>query len=146
MMQSSAAVTEVARSLWARDAVDAGAPEEVIAAAERICVQLQAGLVRWVGTEGYRALLHRVLELARAEHPALRLISCIGSDEQEIAAAVRAHGAAEVTAGMVALVATLIDVLSRIVGEEMAVELVNQAVAASPRRASNIGTKGERDG
>ena len=146
MTQRSATVTEVARDLWARDAVDVGAPEEVIAAAERICVQLQAGLVRWVGKEGYRALLHRVLELARAEHPALSRVSCYGSDEQEIAAAVRAHGTAEVTAGMVALVATLIDLLGRIIGEEMAVELVNQAVAASPRRASNTMTKGARDG
>lgn len=145
-MQRSATVTEVARDFWVRDAVDVSAPEEVIAAAERICVQLQAGLVRWVGTEGYRALLHRVLELARAEHPALSRVSCNGSDEQEIAAAVRAHGAAEVTAGMVALVATLIDLLSRIIGEGMAVELVNQAVAASPRRASNTGTAGAHDG
>ncbi|MEO7136721.1 MAG: hypothetical protein ABI037_03300 [Gemmatimonadales bacterium] len=146
MTQRSAIVTEVARDLWVRDAVDVSAPEEVVAAAERICVQLQAGLARWVGTEGYRALLLRVLELTRAEHPALSRVSCNGSDEQEIAAAVRAHSAAEVTAGMVALVATLIDLLSRIIGEEMAVELVNQAVAASPRRASNIGTEGGRDG
>lgn len=146
MALRSATVTEAARDLWARDAVDVGAPEEVIAAAERICVQLQAGLVRWIGTEGYRALVHRGLELARAEHPALSRLSCNGSDEQEIAAAVRAHGAAEVTAGMVALVATLIALLSRTVGEEMAVELVNQAMDASPRRASNTGTKGARDG
>ncbi len=146
MMQRSATVTEVARGLWERDAVDVGAPEEVIAAAERICVQLQAGLVRWVGTDGYRVLMHRVLELTRAEHPALSRLSCNGSDEQEIAAAVRAHGPAEVTAGMTALVATLMDLLGRIVGEEMAVELVNQAVAASPRRASNTGTAGGRDG
>ncbi|MEO8089232.1 MAG: hypothetical protein ABI703_02925 [Gemmatimonadales bacterium] len=145
MMQRSVTVTEVARGFWARDAVDVGAPEEVIAAAERICVQLQAGLVRWVGTEGYRALLHRVLELARPDHPALSRVSCNGSDEQEIAAAVRAHGAAEVTAGMVALVATLIDLLGRTVGEEMAVELVNQAMAASPRRASNTRTEGVRN-
>lgn len=146
MTQRSATVTEVARDFWARDAVDVSAPEEVIAAAERICVQLQAGLVRWVGTDGYSALLHRVLERVRAEHPALSRLSCNGSDKQEIAAAVRAHGAAEVTAGMMALVAALIDLLGRIVGEEMAVELVNQAVAASPRRASSTGTAGGRDG
>ena len=146
MRQRSATVTEAARDFWARDTVDVSAPEEVIAAAERICVQLQAGLVRWVGTEGYRVLLLRVLELVRPEHPVLSRLSCTGSDEQEIAAAVRAHGAAEVTAGMVALVATLIDLLSRTVGEEMAVELVNQAVAASPHRASNTRTKGARDG
>lgn len=127
----------MARRHWARAAGDTSTPEEVAATAERTCTQLQAGLARWVGTEGYRALLHRALLLARAEHPALGSLSCHGGDQPLTTAAVRAHSAAEVTAGIVALVATLIDLLGRVVGEEMAVQLVNQAVAASPRRASN---------
>ena len=51
-----------------------------------------------------------------------------------IAAAVRAHGAAEVAAGMVALVATLIDLLGRIIGEEMAVRLVEETACRLARR------------
>jgi hypothetical protein len=94
---------------------------------------------------GYHALIDRALLLVRAEHPALGSLSCHGGDEPVTTAAVRAHSAAEMTAGMVVLVATLIDLLSRIVGEEMAVELVNQAVAASPRRASNTWTEVGRD-
>jgi hypothetical protein len=134
-MQASAAATEVARRHWARAAGDTNTLEEVAAAAERTCTQLQAGLARWVGTEGYRALIDRALLLARAEHPALGGLSCHGGDQPATTAAVRAHSAAEVTAGIVALVVTLIDLLSRVVGEEMAVQLVNQAMAASPRRA-----------
>jgi hypothetical protein len=80
----------------------------------------------------YRALIDRALLLARAEHPALGTLSCHGGDEPVTTAAVRAHSAAEVATGMVALVATLIDLLSGIVGEGMAVELVNQAVARLP--------------
>jgi hypothetical protein len=144
-MQGSPAATEVARRHWARAAGDTSTLEEVAATAERTCTQLQAGLARWVGTEGYRALLHRALLLARAEHPALGSLSFHGGDQPLTTAAVRAHSAAEVTAGIVVLVATLIDLLSRIVGEEMAVELVNQAVAASPRRASNTWTEVGRD-
>jgi ABC-type phosphate transport system permease subunit len=45
---------------------------------------------------------------------------------------VRAHSAAEVATGMVALVAALVELLGRIIGEEMAVELVNQAVGSAP--------------
>ena len=131
-MQGSPAATEVARRHWARAVGDTSTPEEVAAAAERTCTQLRAGLSRWVGTEGYRALIDRALLLARAEHPALGSLSCHGGDQPLTTAAVRAHNAAEVTAGIVALVATLIDLLSRIVGEEMAVELVNQAVARLP--------------
>ena len=138
-MQGSPAATEVARRHWARAAGDTNTLEEVAAAAERTCTQLQAGLARWVGTEGYRALIDRALLLARAEHPALGGLSCHGEAEPVTTAAVRAHSAAEVRDGMVALVATLIDLLSRIVGEEMAVELVNQAVTRAPvaRASSN---------
>ena len=131
-MQGSPAATEVARRHWARAAGDTNTLEEVAAAAERTCTQLQAGLARWVGTEGYRALIDRALLLARAEHPALGSLSCHGGDEPVTTAAVRAHSAAEVATGVVALVATVIELLSGIVGEEMAVELVNQAVARLP--------------
>jgi hypothetical protein len=138
-MQGSPAATELARRHWARAAGDTNMLEEVAAAAERTCTQLQAGLARWVGTEGYRALIDRALLLARAEHPVLGGLSCHGGDQPATTAAVRAHSAAEVRAGMVALMATLIDLLSRIVGEEMAVELVNQAVTRAPvaRASSN---------
>jgi hypothetical protein len=131
-MQGSPAATEVARRHWARAVGDTSTPEEVAAAAERTCTQLQAGLARWVGTMGYRALIDRALLLARAEHPALGSLSCHGGDEPVTTAAVRAHSAAEVATGMVALVATLIELLSGIVGEGMAVELVSQAVARPP--------------
>ena len=132
MTQRSAAATEVARRLWQRAVGDSNTPEDVAVAATRMCTELCAGLSRWVGAMGYRALIDRALLLARAEHPALSSLSCHGGDEPVTMAAVRAHTAAEVTAGMVVLVATLIDLLSRIVGEEMAVELVNQAVARLP--------------
>jgi len=132
MMQGSPSATEVARRHWARAAGDTNTLEEVAAAAERTCTQLQAGLARWVGTEGYRALIDRALLLARAEHPVLGGLSCHGGDQPATTAAVRAHSAAEVSAGMVALVAALVELLGRIVGEEMAVELVNQAVTRAP--------------
>jgi hypothetical protein len=146
MAQGSAAATEVARRVWTRDAGDLSAPEEATAAVERVCAQLQVGLARWVGSEGYRALLARVLERVRVEHPALNDLSCMGGDQPEIAAAVRAHGAAAVAAGVVALVVTMIELLGRVVGEEMAAELVRQAGTAGPRRSSNVEIRGERDG
>jgi hypothetical protein len=127
MTQRSAATTEVARRLWARAAGDTNSPEEVAAAAERTCTQLRTGLGRWIGAMGYHALLDRALALARAEHPALRSLSCHGGEEPMITAAVRAHGAAEVATGMLALVAGLVELLGRIIGEEIAVRLVEQA-------------------
>jgi hypothetical protein len=151
MTQRSAAATDMARRLWARAAGDTSAPEEVAAAAERMCTQLRTWLIRWVGTMGYRALFDRALMLARAGHPALRSLSC-GGDEPVTTADVRAEGTAEVSAGVVALVAALAELLGRIIGEEMAIRLVEQAGIDSeseerpnPRRAVSTESSGGRD-
>ena len=133
MSPTPAAASETARRLWARAGGDGGAPEEVGAAADRLCAQLRAGLGRWIGAEGYRALLERALELARPEHPALGGLSCLGGDGLLTTAAVRAHGAGETAASFVALVAKLIELLGRIIGVEMALRLVAQTELPSPR-------------
>ena len=150
MTPRSAAATEVARRLWARAAGDSSAPEDVAAAADRMCAQLRVGLGRWVGAMGYRALLDRALVLARAEHPALGSLSCHGGDDPVTTADVRSQGAAEVAAGMVALVAALVELLGRIIGEEMAVRLVEQTgierARPSPRGVVSTESRGGRDG
>ncbi len=137
---------DAARRLWARWAGDVSAPEEVAAAADRVCGQLRAGLARWVGSEGYRALLDRALGLAQADHPVLKSISCHEGDELAVLAAARFHGAAEVNAGMVALLAILIALLGRIIGEEMAVQLVEQTEATALRGVSSTEHQGALDG
>jgi hypothetical protein len=154
MTQKPAAAIEAARLLWARAIDGTDSPEEVVAATERTCIQLRAGLGRWIGAMGYRALLDRALVLARAEHPALGNLSCYGGDEALITAAVRTHGAKEVAAGMVGLVARLVELLGRIIGDEMALRLVEQTgVQAgkgkdkeipSPRGVASI-SRGVRD-
>ena len=126
MTQNPSPATEVARRLWARATDGSDSPEEVVAAAERMCIQLRAGLGRWIGAMGYRALLDRALVLARAEHAALGSLSCYGGDEAMLTAAVRTYGATEVAAGMVALVSRLAELLGRIIGDEMALRLVEQ--------------------
>jgi hypothetical protein len=146
MTSSSAAATDAARSLWARIAGDTTAPEDVAAAAERMCLQLRVGLRRWIGAEGYRALLDRALGQVRTKHPVLGSLSCLVGDEPVSAEAVRTHGAGEVAAGLVALVATLIELLGRIIGEEMAVRLVEQIGVPSPRGALSTEPEGGQDG
>jgi hypothetical protein len=70
-----------------------------------------------------------------------------------ITAAVREHGVAKVEAGMVAAVGELIDLLGRIIGEEMALRLVEQAGGEatgrekpSPRGVVSTKSKGSRNG
>jgi hypothetical protein len=130
----SAAANAAARDLWARCAGDASAPEEVAAAAERMGAELSAVLGRWIGAEAYRVLLERALVLARTEHPALGGLSRLGGDGPGATAAVRAQGSDEVAAGLMALVSGLIELLGRIIGEEMAVRLVEQTAEAAKDR------------
>jgi hypothetical protein len=146
MTPRSPAATDVARRLWARIAADAITPGEVTTAAERLGSQLRSGLGRWIGADGYRALLDRALALVRAEHPALGGLSCLGEDNPATTAAAQAYGAREVAAGVVALVAALIELLGRIIGDEMASHLVEQTGIPSPRGTVSTPSQGGRDG
>jgi hypothetical protein len=142
----SAAATDAAQRLWARAAGDSSAAEEIAAAAERMCNELRAGLGRWIGADGYRTLLDRALGLARAEHPALGGFAGLGGDEPLTTEAVRAQGAALVAAGFVAMVAALVELLGRIIGEDMAVRLVDQIGTSSPRGVVSTETGRGHDG
>ena len=146
MTPQSAAVRDAARRLWARGAGDSTVPEEVAAGADRMCTQLRLGLGRWIGADGYRTLLDRALGAVRAEHPALSGLSCLGGDDAWTTGALAEHGAGKVAAGLVALVAALIEFLGRIIGEEMAVRLVEQIGVPSPRGVVSAETGGGRDG
>jgi hypothetical protein len=146
MTQPSAVATEAARQFWAHDRLKAGTPEEMAAAAEQGCARLRAVLTRWIGSEGYRALVDRALAQARAEHPAVAGLQSQGGDLEGVAAAVGMHSAAEVKEGILALVARLIDLLSRLIGEEMATRLVEQAWAGSARPGASTVTDGVHDG
>jgi hypothetical protein len=55
-----------------------------------------------------------------------------------VVSAVRTHGAPKVAAGMITVIATLIELLGRIIGEDMAVRLVEQTGAPSPREELSI--------
>ena len=135
------AANDAAGRLWVRGGGGATSAEEVGAATQRVCDELRAGLSRWVGADGYRALLDRALVLSVTEHPVLSSISCHDGDALAATAAARAHGAAELATGVVALVATLTELLGRIIGEEMAVQLVEET---SLRTGSTADSRGGR--
>ena len=141
-----APAVDAAHRLWAGVAGEATAPDQVAAGVERLFARLRAGLGRWVGAEGYCALLDRAVALVRTDHPVVDGLSCRKADDPVTPAVVRAHGTAEVTAGTVALLAALIDLLGRIVGEEIAVRLVEQTGTPTPGEAMRSGTEGGHDG
>ncbi len=137
---------DAARRLWANVANGADSPEEVAEAAERLCGQMRIELGRWIGPQGYGALLGRALALAAAKHPALKALPGLEGEEPVTAKAVKAQGVARVAAGLVALVAALIDLLGGVIGAEMAMRLVEQTGIPSPRGVVSNEARGGRDG
>jgi hypothetical protein len=142
----TATAADTARRLWERGGGSATSPEEAGAAAQRVCDELRGGLSRWVGAEGYRALLDRALALSVTEHPVLKSISCYDGDVLAAVAAARMHGAGQLATGVVTLVSTLTELLGRIVGEEIAVQLVERAGTPGPPAGSNTDGRRGRNG
>jgi len=140
----SAEAHGAAQRLWARAGGESTAPEAVAAAAQRVGIQLRAGLSRWIGTDGYRVLLLRAVALTRAQHPVLIEYASLGADEPVSTEAVAAQGAGSVATGLVALVTVLIELLGRIIGRDMAVRLVDQIeLTQGPALMSGKGEKRE---
>jgi hypothetical protein len=117
---------------------DARTPEEVATGADRLWEELSARLGRWIGASGYNTLLSRALGIARSEHACLGNLACVGGEAALITTTARTHGAGEVADSIVTVATVLIDLLGRIVGEDMAIHLVNQVAAPSPRGIVSI--------
>ena len=146
MSPPSAAAADAARRLWARITGDAGVPDGIPESAEQLFADLRVGLGRWIGAEGYDTLLGRALVLARKEHPSLGSLSGLAEGQPATSAAVQKHGAGAVSVGLIALVAVLIELLGNIIGEDMAVHLVEQAGIPSLRTQVSTDRRKGRDG
>ena len=143
MKPGSTAADESARRLWAGAGATSETPEAIAAAAERLGTQLRRGLGRWIGTDGYYTLLERAAAATKAAHPTLNPVSYFRYGAPVTLAAVQAHGARAVVDGLVALLAALIELLGRIIGDEMARRLVEQAGNPGSRSGSRTEFTGE---
>lgn len=132
-MKPPANLTAAARQHWITVVGTPATSEELAEAADRLCIQLRAGLGRWIGIDGYEAVQARAQALVHARHPALRGHAFGGGDFLASMGAVRAHGAEAVELGLVAWTAAVIDLLGRVVGRRMAMRLVEQSIVPSPR-------------
>lgn len=109
---------------------DAGSSENSAPTAselQRACHRVTENLRDTMGADGCTALFARALARTETAHPALASIrrvtkADIGLDD--VALAVEKHGIAAVTAALEAFFAALIDVLGRLIGEDMAQRIV----------------------
>ncbi|MCZ8204376.1 hypothetical protein [Gemmatimonas sp.] len=116
----------VALRLWDATAHHTGTPDDVLAICEALLAQLDARLRRWIGAEGYGSLLSRSVAETLATHPVLATIPNLLNDETETSVDVTAESLAQREA-CIALLVTMMRQLGRIVGESMAIRLIEQS-------------------
>ncbi len=125
---------EVAERFWGHATQYGSAPADIAAAVGHTFRDVRAGLLPWVGAEGYRALLDRSIGDVECTHPALGGLAFLGGEDPITAPVTAAEveaAAREVEAVTVGLVVALITALGRIVGAELAVRLVDR-ITLSP--------------
>ncbi len=127
MSTESAKARQLARELLEHET--AGATEVVRfgSAIQRACTRVSENLRRSVGEDGYNALFARAVARTECDQPVLTDIrrSDAGGVHLDVVTAVQRHGAATVGAAVESLLAALVDILSDLIGADMARSLLD---------------------
>ena len=125
----SAAIRLLARGRAAAEAQQAS--RDSLGVAEMVGRQLASTLSRWFGPYGYHALLTRALADALVTHPELASVRVQTPADPTLvglAESANAHGIEATMEGMTTVFATIVELLGRLIGEDLALNLMEQAV------------------
>jgi hypothetical protein len=103
-------------------------------AAATACDNLYRDLSRWVGSDGCHALFTRALAEARTEYTTLDEIQLRPRSEpyvDGVAEAIMAHGDPATAEGLESMLVRLVELLGRLIGDDMARKLIDQSMTAS---------------
>ena len=118
---------ELTRRLVARARPKGDGPDAAALAVQTACERAYRDMARWLGATGAHALLRRALAHEQADYPFLAEIR-IGHRSDPVldgvSGVVQVHGAPAVAAGLEAVLATLVGLLGRLIGDDMAAQLV----------------------
>jgi hypothetical protein len=136
----SAISLQIARRLLASEATLGSGRKPTIDAAtlQRAVQRVSENLRDVMGEDGSSALLARALSQTERAHPALQSIRRLNGGSihlDGVIAGVEAHDVAELTAAVEALLGALIGILGRLIGEDMAIRLIDSDPLPSRRRA-----------
>ena len=118
-------------------------PARVAAAASE---QLYRELSRWVGADGCHALFTRALAQARLEHPALAQVQLHARSEPYIdgvAESIIAHGDPATAEALESMLVRLVELLGRLIGDDMASKVIEQSLTAAERGGGSSGNRRE---
>jgi hypothetical protein len=129
---SASAAREIALRLLAVEGAPHGSPSDIVAqAGARVLERLQRTLARWFGADGAHALLARALEKARGAFPGLEAVKVPSLAPEEGLAIAKDTFAAlchlspdEAMEACAAVIAEVVALLGRLVGDDVAWRLV----------------------
>jgi hypothetical protein len=133
---------QIAHRLIASRRPGPAAGDTAARAAAAACDYLYRELSRWVGSDGCNALFTRALAQARTEHPALGQLQLRARSEPYIdgvAEAIMAYGDPETAAALESMLARLVELLGRLIGDDMGLKLIERSLAASEGGAASVG-------
>jgi hypothetical protein len=134
--RNEASAREIARRLISSRRSDRAAGHTAARAAAAACDQLYRELSRWVGPDGCHALFTRALAEARTEHPALAQIQLHARSEpyiEGVAETIMAHGDPATAEAIESMLVRLIELLGRLIGDDMSTKLIERTLAPSER-------------
>ena len=125
---------EIARRLVAREVGSETDDAALLASIDRVCGRVADSLTRWFGPYGALALLTRALARAQSVQPSLAEISVNRSASPSLngfADSAKAHGVQTTADGAIALLAVLTDLIGRLIGTDLALNLLEQSAPHS---------------
>jgi hypothetical protein len=115
-------------------------------AAAAACGYLYRDLARWVGHDGCHALFTRALAQSRTETPVLEQLQLHARSEpylEGVAETIMAHGDAASADALESMLVHLIELLGRLIGDDMAMKLIERSLAAAERGGTTSNSKRE---
>ena len=100
------------------------------------CDQLYRELSRWVGADGCHALFARAVAQTRTEYPLLEQIHLHARAEPYLeggAETIMAHGDPATAEALESMLVRLVELLGRLIGDDMAIKLIGRTLAPSDR-------------
>ena len=127
----------VAIRLWEAAAATCTDAPDAPVVVDAVLVRVEAGLRRWIGAEGYAALLSRAVDQVLTAHPALAGIAELGTRAVESGTIVPDDDEA-LRHAILALLCTMMQHLGGIIGDNMAVRLFEQTISPSQRGVAGV--------
>jgi hypothetical protein len=112
------------------------APELAALALHRSYTRVSDSLRKSIGEAGRAALLKRALAATERAHPALKDLPVLGDDGirlDDIAASIDRFSCEDVAAAIDALIGALCDTLTRSIGADMAIQLIDDGARRTQR-------------